>query len=205
VPSLFIIAGPNGAGKSTFSKKLIAPFDATLTPFDFDKEFDLTWRRFSYDPRVEEGAWETVTNLFETKKEEVIRAKSNFAFETNFHNDSVLKTVNEFTQAGYETQLDFLTLESVEKAIERVKDRVAKNGHSVDEETIAERFYAGLKYLDESFHLFNRVAIFESPDFDFGLIVSIEPTKKLVRVSKSIDRHLLHHLPTLDRFILRYR
>ena len=145
MPVLTIIAGPNGAGKSTHSKELLADFG--IEAFDFDKEFYAIWSGFNFDPYVEQGAFERAQKLYLDRRSVALQKKQNFAFETNYHTSEIHSVVEMFKSNRYHTELVFICLKSPDIAIERVKDRVAKGGHSVDEVTIRKRFQDGLFYV----------------------------------------------------------
>jgi len=98
-PTLFIIAGPNGAGKSTISAALLQPFN--IKAFDYDEELEQAWRRFSFDPAIENGVRNSVADLFLEKKNLAIQNKTDFAFETNYHHESVPQSVTRFKEAGH--------------------------------------------------------------------------------------------------------
>lgn len=153
MPYLSIIAGPNGAGKSTMSQSIL--LERGITAFDFDKELDSIWGQFDYDDAIIEGVWNSASNKFLQLKKEALLKKQNFAYETNFHTQDVINTVEEFKRSGFTTELIFLALPNIDMAIERVKDRVLKKGHGVSVETITERFKAGLELLDRSFQSFD--------------------------------------------------
>jgi predicted ABC-type ATPase len=57
--------------------------------------------------------------------------------------------LRELRTQGYQVGLIFLWLESVELAIERVKERVRIRGHNIPEETIRRRYHRGLNNLFE--------------------------------------------------------
>ena len=165
MPRLTIIAGPNGAGKSTSSKSLLQ--ERGIEAFDFDKEFYNTWRLFDFDPAVERGVRESIEEKYLEAKQNAIIHKNDFAFETNYHLPGVLETLADFKEAKFETELIFIALLSPDQAIERVKKRVAEKGHSVDKETITERFYSGLKILDQTFEDYQSFTLNLSLENDF--------------------------------------
>jgi predicted ABC-type ATPase len=72
------------------------------------------WRRFNFDPGVEEGVRNTVGEMFLELKNSAIQNKTDFAFETNYHHESVANTAKFFKEAGHETVLIFIALPSVE-------------------------------------------------------------------------------------------
>ena len=203
MPVLTIIAGPNGAGKSTHSKDLLLHIG--IEAFDFDKEFYSIWAQFGFDPMIEQGAFDKAEKLYFERKHEALQNNKDFAFETNYHTRQVLSILDDFRARGYYLELIFICLDSSEIAIERVKDRVAKGGHSVDEATIRERFSKGLQLLDESFHSFDTISIYLSKYKKMeGLSILEPPTKKVISVSM-IPSFLTSHLPRLMEFIAKHR
>lgn len=152
---------------------MLRPFQ--LTSFDYDQELETIWRRFDFDPLVEEGVRNEVGDKFETLKAAALQNKTDFAFETNYHHDVVLDTVRKFAAAGHMLYLIYVALPNEEAAIRRVKLRVSQGGHSVDEATIRDRFRRGLALLDCSFHLFDRVAIIFSRNRAVEPLIHIQP------------------------------
>ncbi len=195
-PTLFIIAGPNGAGKSTTSAALLQPFN--IKAFDYDKELEVAWGRFDFDPTIEDGVRESVGELFLQRKNTALQEKLDFAFETNYHHDSIVQTVNRFKEAGHQTVMIFLGLPSEESAIARVKRRVSQGGHSVDEKTIRERYRNGLLLLDRTFNIYDRMHLFLSQENSIKPILTLEPNQKIL-AKKSTD--LLEYLPLLEAFV----
>lgn len=169
MPVLTIIAGPNGAGKSTHSKELLS--DSGIEAFDFDKEFYSLWSEFSFDPGVEQGVYNRTQELYIERRENALVDGQDFAFETNYHTDDVLRVLDKFKEKNYRTELIFICLESPEAAIERVKDRVKKGGHSVDEGTIRSRFQRGLSLLDSTFDRYDLVTIYISGENSMELTI----------------------------------
>jgi predicted ABC-type ATPase len=195
LPYLTVIAGPNGAGKSTYSEILL--LERGIKSFDYDKELEVQWRNFSYDPSVERGVRESVERHFIEAKQSALLSQSNFSFETNYHTEEVINTVKTFSSSGFFTELIFIALESSESAIERVKDRVAKGGHSVDEETVRERFRLGLHLLDNSFSQYDTVSICLSETNALKEILFIEPEQRIFKLFHTLPSQLKNKLPNL--------
>jgi len=201
LPVLTIIAGPNGAGKSTHSKELLS--DSGIEAFDFDKEFYGIWSQFGYDPAIEQGAFFRTSELYLERRTSALESKNDFAFETNFHTREVFDVVDKFKSRGFECELIFICLESVELAIQRVKTRVMQGGHSVDEATIRNRFEAGLKLLDSSFNKFDLVTMLTSVPSDVFLSFVLDPEEDAMMTFKTVPRSLNPLLPKiLDRPLL---
>lgn len=198
-PELVIIAGPNGAGKSTTSLDIL--FDLGIKSFDFDLEFYSVWKKFGYDPGVENGVKESVSRLFEERKQEAITSRSSFSFETNYNSSDVLTTVDEFKKAGFLIELVFIILDTPEIAIDRVSDRVLKGGHFVDEETIRRRFYDGLDLLDSTFTLFDTVSIYVSRTNLISSAILIEPGNSKVELFNPLPESVSIYLPKIKLFV----
>jgi predicted ABC-type ATPase len=194
--TLFIIGGPNGAGKSTNSTAFLEPYN--LTAFDYDKELEQAWSRFGFDPAVEDGVRESVGELFLQMKNAAIQNNTDFAFETNYHHDSIVQTVNRFKEVGHQAVMIFLALPNDESAIARVKRRVSEGGHSVDEKTIRERYKKGLQLLDRTFDAYDRVHLYLSEENEVKLILTLNPKNNIVH-SETIQ--LMDKLPRLNAFV----
>lgn len=199
MPVLTIIAGPNGAGKSTHSKELLSDFG--IEAFDFNKEFYAVWSEFNFDPYIEQSAHERAQKLYTDRRSAALAKKQNFAFETNFHTKEVLSVVEMFRSKHCHIELIFICLESPAIAIERVKDRVAKGGHSVDEETIGKRFDDGLDMLNRSFHQFDLVSIYLSNQNNIKGIAILEPQRSKAISFSPIPASLILQLPELAEFV----
>jgi predicted ABC-type ATPase len=192
---LTIIAGPNGAGKSTHSKELL--IESGIEAFDFDKEFYALWSKFGFDPAVEGGAFQRAEELYEQQKASALGNHSNFAFETNYHTEVIPGVIESFKMKGYRLELIFICLESPELAMERVKDRVSKGGHYVDEATIRSRFFAGLDLLDRTFKNFDLVTIYTSQQNNVLLSYVLEPAQNAITVLSPIPLSIRGYLPQL--------
>lgn len=199
MPVLTVVAGPNGAGKSTHSKELLSDFG--IEAFDFDKEFYAIWAEFNFDPYIEQGAFERTQKLYIERRARALDKKLNFAFETNFHTQNVLSVLDMFRAKRYHIELIYICLERPSLAIDRVKDRVAKGGHFVDEGTIRKRFESGLTLLDENFDRFDLVSIYLSKPNDIEGVAVLEPRRNKAISISAIPVSLISKLPRLAQFV----
>jgi predicted ABC-type ATPase len=200
LPRLTIIAGPNGAGKSTSSKSLLQ--EQGIEAFDYDKEFYGTWKLFGYDPPVEQGVRESITEKFDNAIQNAIHQKTNFGFETNYHAPIITNILNRFKAAGFETELLFIALPSPEEAIKRVKKRVANGGHAVDPATIKERFEKGLELLNNTFKEYDSFTLFLSLEMKMDILVDIaDVQKKVININRGIPTSLKSKLWELTTYL----
>jgi predicted ABC-type ATPase len=157
-PVLFIVAGPNGSGKSLFSKELTK---SDLEVFDGDKHMAALIKK--YPETGSEALWPFINeNIFEKQKQEVLAARINYAFETNFSAPDPMKTAREFKNVGYDIHLIFMGLNSVNESIYRVAHRVQRGGHKVSEESIRYNYEFGYKNLYKYFTEFDFVTLFDN-------------------------------------------
>lgn len=155
---LFVISGANGAGKSTLSQTFVPP---GTDIFDGDKEMLKLKQLYS---GTDSGTlYEAVNDIvFNDRKQQAIATGKDFAFETNFRTEDVMQTVAQFKEKGYQTNMIFLGLSSVEASINRVNMRVSAGGHYVDAENVNKNYTGGLQNLVKFYDQFDHVDILES-------------------------------------------
>jgi predicted ABC-type ATPase len=95
----------------------------------------------------------------------------------------------------------FITLPNVETAIERVRERVSKGGHSVDTNTIQERFDAGLQQLDNTFASFDYLRIFESSHRSLSTNAIIDMKAPGLEIRKPFSNSTAGKIPKLVAYI----
>lgn len=140
---IFIIAGPNGAGKSTFAKSFL-PNISNLSHFlnadDIEAGLATSGTRAG---RAIKAGRQMLADL-----DKCAENGETFAFETTLAGTGYLGRIQAWRAQGYRVTLFFLSLPSVEVAIERVAQRVMQGGHGIPELAIKNRFTKGL----ENFH-----------------------------------------------------
>lgn len=141
MPNLYIISGCNGAGKTTASY--------TILPEILDcKEFvnaDEIARGLS--PFQPESVAVQAGRIMLERIDELLKAEKTFAFETTLASRSYVHTIKRAKELGYTITLLYMWLPSPEMAIERVKQRVARGGHHIPDETVIGRYYGGIRNL----------------------------------------------------------
>ncbi len=142
-----IIAGPNGAGKSSTSKYLLPD----LTVYDGDIEVARI-RHESPSYASDEFIYESLRNVFNTKKKEAIETGQSFAMETNFSasRTDLNDLIEEFRSNNYKIKLFYFGLDSFEESAYRVAIRVAKGGHHIQLSSIEYNYHSGIKMLMHS-------------------------------------------------------
>lgn len=103
----------------------------------------------------------------------LLNEKRNFTYETVMSDRFKLEEINHANQLGYKTYLYFICTDDFEKNIERVKNRVLKDGHDVNEEKIKSRYFKTLENLADAIRLVHRAYIFDNSGNQYELIAEI--------------------------------
>ena len=168
-PELTIIAGPNGAGKSR-----LCPFYVSTASFDGD--------RLMLNLRNEHPDWPdswvsgTVASELERLKNEALEQKKDFAFETNFSSDMVLRMIDAFRTAGFKISLVYFGLYSEEESVSRVIHRVQTGGHDVADDIIRLNFHEGLRNVQQHLNLFDNITFIDG-NSEYGKIIALHISK----------------------------
>lgn len=130
----YVIAGPNGAGKTTFAREFL-PTEAECLNFINADLIAQGLAPFKPDKIAIEAMRIMIQQI-----DECVKRNESFAFETTFSGKGYVKKIKDWEMRHYEIIIYYLSLPSVEFAIERVKLRVAQGGHNVPEQDIIRRF-----------------------------------------------------------------
>lgn len=79
----------------------------------------------------------------------LIKSKKSFSFETVFSHPSKLDLIDFAHQNNYKVYLYFIGTETPKMNVERVKDRVLKGGHLVNQDKIENRYFLTMDLLIE--------------------------------------------------------
>ncbi len=119
MPTCWIIAGPNGAGKTTFALECL-PKVAGCTNFI---NADLIAAGLS--PLAPERELIAASRIFLREIKEYIARRDDFAFETTLAGRTYLRLIERLKSDGWQVELIYLALPSVEMSKLRVAERVA--------------------------------------------------------------------------------
>ena len=136
-PKIVIIAGPNGAGKTTFARAYL-PQVAQCPRFI---NADLIAAGLS--PFAPELAAIKAGRLMLEEIAACVARRDSFAFETTLSGLGYLRHIRAWRAAGFHVRLLFLSLPSVDLAVERVAQRVRHGGHDIPQDVIRRRFESG--------------------------------------------------------------
>ncbi len=158
-PSFTLLAGPNGAGKSTFYRtltelgfcagKFINPDEIAVR---FFKEGKI--REQQVDFRSGREALRQVS--------EYITSQVDFSRESTLSGHEILRSIERAKEAGFETNLIFIGLNSVELSIHRVATRVASGGHNVPMDSVRRRYEKSIRNAAKACRLVDNVIFFDN-------------------------------------------
>lgn len=145
MPTCWILAGLNGAGKTTFALEFL-PRVAGCTHFI---NADLIAAGLS--PLAPERELVTASRIFLQELEARIEKREDFAFETTLAGRTYLRLIKRLRDDGWQVELFYLALPSVEMSKLRVAERVTHGGHYIPAEDILRRFPRSLHNLLNDF------------------------------------------------------
>ncbi len=156
-PQVFIIAGPNGAGKTTFAREFL-PKEASCPVF---VNADLIAAGLS--PFAPKAAALDAGRVMLAQIAAHAKRLESFGFETTLSGRAYASKIPRWQAAGYEVNLWFLSLPTVEMALARVRQRVRDGGHDVPEDVVRRRLDAGRRNFDDLYKpMVNRWALYDN-------------------------------------------
>lgn len=162
-----VLAGPNGAGKTTLARGIL-PADALYLNADVVAG---ELRRAGHPAATVDIA---AARLVLASLRQAVRDGSSFCIETNLAGPGLQRHIRQWKADGYQVQLVFVWLNSVELALQRVAARVERGGHNVPPDVIRRRYRAGLATLDSYFTAVDTWQLFDNDDADRAALLVAE-------------------------------
>ncbi len=142
---LYVISGCNGAGKTTASYTILPEI---LNCKEFVNADEIAKGLSPFQPDlVSIQAGKIMLNRIDS----LIELGQTFAFETTLSTRSHESRIRKAKELGYQVVLLFFWLQSVDLAIDRVKNRSREGGHFIEEDVIRRRYKKGIYNLFELF------------------------------------------------------
>lgn len=133
-PRCIVIAGPNGAGKTTFAREYL-PREGRVVHF---VNADLIAGGLS--PLRPELAARRASRLVLEELKRLGKARTDFAFESTLSGRTYLGLLRRWKAVGYRIEIVFLSVPSVDVALQRIAARVRQGGHDVPRSDVICRF-----------------------------------------------------------------
>ena len=153
----YLFAGVNGAGKSTLYN---------TESLDINKKDTV---RINTDEIVRKiGNWKNDSDQIKAAKIAINLRNNCFQYGKSFNEETtltgktILKIIDKVKEQGYELQLFYVGLNSSDIAKERVKNRVEKGGHNIENDVIEKRYYESLKNLKKIISKFDKVYLYDN-------------------------------------------
>ena len=176
---LYIIAGCNGAGKTTASFTILPEI---LNCKEFVNADEIAKGLSPFRP---ESVSFEAGRIMLNRISDLLNANETFAFETTLSTRSYKNKLLEAKSAGYTVTLLFFWLQTVELAIERVRNRVAEGGHNIEKNIIVRRYQRGIKNLFEIYlPLVDAAYIFDNSEGKHELMANKLLSTELIIVNK---------------------
>lgn len=128
--SCILLAGPNGSGKSSAFAKLNLE-GVWINADEIAKTIPANDDGKSTDIQAGRAALRYIAEMIETRQ--------SFIFETTLSSQQSIRLMRDAKSAGFTIGLYYVALDSVERNVERVRQRVMKGGHDIPEENIRRR------------------------------------------------------------------
>lgn len=114
------------------------------------------------------------TLLADFLREELVRHHKTFSFETVMSDARKVTFLEKARKAGYRNYLYYICTQDPLTNIDRVKDRVQKNGHDVPEDKILERYGRSLENLPAALRSCHRAYLFDNSGAEYRLIAELD-------------------------------
>ena len=128
-PEIVVFAGPNGSGKSTFTE-LLKPHMDYINADEIKKNLKCTDLE--------------AAQIAEKQREEHLKNKEDFCFETVLSTDRNLKLLQRAKEAGYFIRCYYILTADPMINVLRVRNRVLSGGHDIPQEKIILRYERAL-------------------------------------------------------------
>jgi predicted ABC-type ATPase len=135
-PRIYVLAGVNGAGKTSIGGAAFRAFGADYyNPDEAARELRAANPGLSQE-EANSAAWHQGKRLLE----QAIAKRLDFALETTLGASTIPRLLAEAAAQGVEIHMWYIGLESPELHIERVRARVRRGGHDIQEADIRRRY-----------------------------------------------------------------
>jgi len=137
-PVIYLIGGCNGAGKTTFAREFL-PKEVNCLRF---MNADEIARGLS--PFAPEAAGIRAGRVLLGEVNESIRLRNTFGWESTLAGQAQETSLKKAHRAGFEIEIHYLFVPSVDTCLQRIRRRVREGGHDVPVRDVERRFRRSL-------------------------------------------------------------
>lgn len=162
-PQYILVAGVNGAGKSTLYRTDPKLFEGT--------------RRLNADEKLQTsgGDWRNPADAARAMRDTIKDLRHAIASGESIHQETTLagsaksfqNLIDRAHAQGYEVTMLYVSLDSADRAVNRVASRVAKGGHGVDEADIRRRYESSRANLEALSGMVDTLRIFDNSGSEY--------------------------------------
>jgi predicted ABC-type ATPase len=154
LPVLTVFAGPNGSGKSSIIRRVHFAGRDNLLEADA-----IAVRIHASDPRVAAiAAGREVLR----RTQRYLQTRDEFAIETTLSGIWIVRVIGQAIARGFFVRLVYICLDSPERCIQRVRERVAQGGHSVPDNDVRRRYARSLSNARQVLKTVNEALIYDN-------------------------------------------
>lgn len=153
-PEIIVFAGPNGSGKSTVTKmaKIIEPY---INADDIKR----TNHCSDLDAAI----------LAEKMRENAIKKRQSFTFETVLSTDRNLKLLQKAKEQGYFIRCIYVLTNNSSINVARVQSRESNGGHGVPEDKIRSRYIKALNLIPQLVEICDIMHMYDNTETPFRI------------------------------------
>lgn len=180
---LLLVGGPNGAGKTTFATEYVAQKGCTYLGAD----------AIAYELAPDDVASVAVTagREFIYRLDALLKAGETAVVESTLAGKSLAKWLKRAKTLGYEVTVIYVMIDSAEKSLQRVRQRVSKGGHDVPEADILRRF---VRTARNFWHTYREIA-------DHWNIRYNNDDEKIIVATGGLDSWIIYDDARFDQFL----
>ncbi len=93
------------------------------------------------------------------ERNRLIKEEESFCQETTLTGKGILNSLKKIKDLGYQINMYYIGVDNPNISLERIKNRVIKGGHGIDEEVVRRRYENSLENLKEAF---NNITIYDN-------------------------------------------
>ena len=151
--TLFVVAGPNGCGKSTLTR--MSGFSG-LDMIDPD----------AIARDISSGSSAHAAREALRRRQAALSAGRAHLVETTLAGSGLLRHMAAARSAGYRIVLHFVSVDSADQALDRIRNRVALGGHDVPEADVRRRFVRSHANLPAAIARTDVALLYDNTDLD---------------------------------------